>query len=92
MTPKLRQICGCELCIISKYTQIYLNRFRIILITDLQHNYVGIHTINILFIPTRAVYLHILEVDPWTQTLNLADIGTFAVSLLMYALIENQIK
>ena len=36
MTPKLRQICGCELCIIPKDMQIYLNIFRTIIVTDLQ--------------------------------------------------------
>ena len=42
MTHKLRQVCGCELCILSKDIYTYLNRYRKILVTDLQHNYVGL--------------------------------------------------
>ena len=36
MITKLRHICGWELCIIPKDMQIYLNRYRIILVPDLQ--------------------------------------------------------
>ena len=35
---------------------------------------------------------HILEVDPWTQTLISDDIGTFSVSLLTYVPIETHTK
>ena len=49
MTIKLRQICGCEICIIPKYIQIYLNRSRNRLVKYLQHKYVCIHTHNRLF-------------------------------------------
>ena len=34
MTPKLRQICRCELCIIPKDIHIDLNIFRTILVTE----------------------------------------------------------
>ena len=50
MATKLRQICECELCIITKDMQIDLNRFRTRLVTYLQKKYVGIHTCNSLFI------------------------------------------
>ena len=36
--------------------------------------------------------LHILAVDPWTQTSILADIGTFALPFLTYILIESYIE
>ena len=49
MTPKLRHICGCEICIIPKDIQIYLNRFIPKLVTDLQQNYAPRHTCNSLF-------------------------------------------
>ena len=49
MTPKLHQICGCEICIIPKYMQIGLNILRTILVTNILHNYVGRHTCNSLF-------------------------------------------
>ena len=49
MDSKLCQICRCELCIIPKDMEIYLNIFRTILVTDLQHKYVGRHTHNRLF-------------------------------------------
>ena len=35
MPPKLRQICGCEICIIPKDMQIDLHIFRTIIVTDL---------------------------------------------------------
>ena len=53
---KLRHICGCEICIIPKDIQIDLNRFRTRLLTDLQNNYVGRHTHNILFSTTTAAH------------------------------------
>ena len=36
MAPKLRQIFGCELCIIPKDIQIDINRFITTLVTNLQ--------------------------------------------------------
>ena len=42
MTPKLHQICGCELCIITKDMHIGLNRFRKRLLTYLQQKSVEI--------------------------------------------------
>ena len=57
MTPKLRQICGCELCIITKYMQIYLNIPRTRLVTYLQNTSVEIHTHNSLFITTSTSQL-----------------------------------
>ena len=56
MTPKLRQICGCELCIIPKDMQIYLNIFITIIVTDLQQKSFGRHTCNSLFITTSHVH------------------------------------
>ena len=56
ITPKLCHIFGCEIYIISKDMHIYLNISRIILVTYLQNNYVGINTLNVLFI-TKS-YLH----------------------------------
>ena len=54
ITPKLRHICVCEICIIPKDMQIDLNIFRIRLLTDLQQKSVGIHKRNSLFITTSA--------------------------------------
>ena len=42
--------------------------------------------------PSLVGQFHILEVDPWTRTPILADIGTFEVPSLMYITIETQIK
>ena len=36
MTPKLHQICRCEIFIIQKDIHANLNRFRTIIVTDLQ--------------------------------------------------------
>ena len=36
--------------------------------------------------------LQILEVDPWTRTPILVDIGTFAVQLSTWLLIETHVK
>ena len=44
ITPKLRQICGCVICIITKDMHIDLNIFRTRLVTYLQQNSVGRHT------------------------------------------------
>ena len=52
MTPKLHQIYGCDIFITPKYMQIYLNRFRTIILIYLQHKYFGRHKRNILFITT----------------------------------------
>ena len=41
MTPRLRQIYGCEICIIPKDIHIDLNILRTKLVSDLQHWYVG---------------------------------------------------
>ena len=49
ITPRLRQICGCELFIITKDMQIDLNIFRTRLVTDLHYKSVGIHKHNSLF-------------------------------------------
>ena len=35
ITPILRQICGCKLCIIPKYMQIVLNIFRTNIVSEL---------------------------------------------------------
>ena len=56
MTPKLCQVCECELCIIPKYMHIGLNIFRTIIVTYLQQKYVGIHMHNILFNTTSDSY------------------------------------
>ena len=56
ITPKSRQICGCELCIIPKDMQIYLNIFRTRPVIYLQKKSVVIHTGNSLFRTTSAVH------------------------------------
>ena len=55
MTLILLHICGCKICIIPKDIHIGLNRFRIIIVTCLKHNYSGIHTHNRLFSTTIYV-------------------------------------
>ena len=56
MTPKLRQICGCELCIITKYMQINLNRFGKKLVIDLQQKTVSRNTLKSIFITKRDAH------------------------------------
>ena len=56
MTPKLCQICGCELCINPKDIRIYLNRFQPRLVTYLQQKYVGRHKRNSLFFTTSDAH------------------------------------
>ena len=60
MNPKICQICGCELCTILKDMQIYLNRIRTILVTDLQQNSVGRNTWNSLFSNTRNAHYKLI--------------------------------
>ena len=52
MTPKLSQICRCDICVTAKYMKIDLNRLRKILVADIQKNYVERNTRNSLFITT----------------------------------------
>ena len=52
MTPILRQICGCELCIITKDIHIDLNRFRTNIVSDLQQESFGTHEHKISYINT----------------------------------------
>ena len=56
MIPKIHQICGCELCIITKEIQIDLNRFRTRLVTFLQQKFLIRHTCNILFSTTSSAH------------------------------------
>ena len=56
MNPKLRQIYGCELCIIPKDMQIDINKFRTIFVTDLQHKYFGRHTCISLLSTTSSAH------------------------------------
>ena len=56
MTPRLHQICGCELCIIPKDIPTHLNRFRTRIVTDLQYKFVGRHTCNSAFITTSNTH------------------------------------
>ena len=53
LTPRLRQIFGCDIFIVPKDMKIDLNIFKTKLVTDLQHNYVGRHTHNIAYITTK---------------------------------------
>ena len=46
MNPRLRQICGCDICIVPKDIQIDLNIFITNIVTDLQQKYTGRHTRN----------------------------------------------
>ena len=55
-TPRLRQICGYELCIIPKDMQIYLNRPRTKLVSVLQHKYDGRNKLNSSYITTSAAH------------------------------------
>ena len=55
-TPKLRQLCGCELCIIPKDMQVDINGSRTRVIIYLQQTSFGIHTCNSLFSATSAAY------------------------------------
>ena len=55
MTPKLCQICICEICIIPNDMHIYLNISRTRLVIYLQQKYVVIHTRNSLFSTTSSV-------------------------------------
>ena len=54
MTAKLRHTCGYEICIITKYVQVDLNRFITIIVTDLQQKSVGRKTRKVLFSTTSA--------------------------------------
>ena len=56
MNPKLRQICGCDICIIPEGMNIDLIRFSTRPLIYLQQNSAGRHTRNILFINTS--YAH----------------------------------
>ena len=56
MTPKLCQICGCEICIIPKDININLNIFRTRVVTDLQQKYVVRHIHNSLFNTKSAAH------------------------------------
>ena len=56
MTPKLCHICGCEICIIPKGIQLYLNIFRTRLITYPQQKCFGRHTRKNLSITTSALH------------------------------------
>ena len=56
MTPKLRQICRCELCIILKDMHIDLNRFITGLVIYLEQKSVGRHTRNSLFSTTSDAH------------------------------------
>ena len=56
MTPKSRQICGCEICITPNNMQFDLNRFRTIIVIYLQQKFIRIHTSNSLFSTTSAAY------------------------------------
>ena len=64
MPPKIRQICGCDICIILKDVQIGFYIFRTRLVTYLQQKYVVRHTRNSIFI-TRidAHYKYIVLPD-----------------------------
>ena len=56
MNPILRQICGCEICIIPKAMQVDLNRFRTKRVSYSQHKCVGIHTQNNAYSNTSYSY------------------------------------
>ena len=56
ITPRLRHICGFELCIILKDTKISLNRFRTEILSDLYYKSVGRHTNNITYSNTGYAY------------------------------------
>ena len=56
MTPKLRQICGFDICTIHKGINIDLNIFKTILVTNLQQKSVGRHTRNSLFSTTSNAH------------------------------------
>ena len=56
MTSRLRQICGCEICIIPKNTHVDLNIFITKRVSDLQHKSIGRQTRNTSFITSSAAH------------------------------------
>ena len=77
-TPKLRHICGYEICTIPKDTQIDLNLFKTRLVTDLQHNYVGRDTNNTAFSTTSDEHykdkiFHMVNVYTIPSTINISE-------------------
>ena len=54
-TNKLRQIWGCDICIIPKDLQIDLNIFRTILITDLQQKSIRRHTYTTVYLLLQVI-------------------------------------
>ena len=56
MTRRLRQICGCEICIIPKGIYIGLNIFRTTVLSDLQYMSVGRHTHSTAYSTTSAAH------------------------------------
>ena len=69
MTPKLIQICGCEIFIITKDTKINLNIFRTIPVTYLQQRSIWRHTHNSLFSTTSAAHFK-YKVFPYSEFLH----------------------
>ena len=69
MTPILRQICGCEICIISKYVQIDLNIFRTNIVSYFQQIYVGRHIRNSPF-STKSYVNYKEKVVPYGEFLH----------------------
>ena len=69
MTPKLRQICGCELFIITKDMKIDLNRPITKIVTYLQHKYVDRHTQNSLSSTNSAAHYKYI-VSPYVKGLH----------------------
>ena len=56
MTTRLRQFCGCEVCIIPKDKKFASNIFRTKLVTYLQKKYIGIHKMNSAYITTSDAH------------------------------------
>ena len=69
MTPKLHQICGCEICIIPKDMQIYLNRCITKLQIHVQQKSVIIHKHNSAFSTTSSAHYN-EKVFPYGEFLH----------------------
>ena len=65
MTPKLRQVCGCESCIIPKDMYIYLNIFRTRPVIYLQQKSVGRHTRATVYLLLQVMHITNKSVSIW---------------------------
>ena len=69
MTPILRQICGCDICIIPKDLYIDLNIYRTNIVSYFQQIYVGRHIRNSPF-STKSYVNYKEKVVPYGEFLH----------------------